>query len=76
MHILKNNFSVVAPFFMGVACVMMFSSFGSRVLSGGIATGAFVLIPLAYMFFLIGIITTFVKAISYITVKKEEEMED
>lgn len=76
MHILKNNFSIVTPFLLGVACVTLFSTIGSKVLSDGSMSEPFFLIPLAYLFFLFGIAITFVKAIRYISYKKEEnEME-
>lgn len=51
----KNIFNLI-PFIVTVLCIIAYNVIGSEVLADGILVEPFYLIPIAWVFFLIGII--------------------
>lgn len=68
----KKYLLASSPIFLGVLCIVMFNIIGSEVKPDGTLVEPFYLIPLAYLFVLIGIITILFVAIFSMFRKKQE----
>ena len=68
----KKYLLASSPIFLGVLCIIMFNIIGSEVKPDGTLVEPFFLIPLAYLFVLIGIITILFVAIFSMFRKKQE----
>ncbi len=67
----KKYLLASSPIFLGVLCIIMFNIIGSEVKPDGTLVEPFFLIPLAYLFVLIGIITILFVAIFSMFRKKQ-----
>lgn len=61
----------ILPFFIGIGCIIAFNLIGSDIAPDGTLNEPFYLIPLAYVFFIIGIIVILVKVIRNCIIKKQ-----
>ncbi|PFL18392.1 group-specific protein [Bacillus cereus] len=68
----KKYLLASSPIILGVLCIIMFNIIGSEVKPDGTLVEPFFLIPLAYLFVLIGIITILFVAIFSMFRKKQE----
>ena len=53
---MKKNILYSSPFILAFLCIVAFNLIGSKVMPDGTLVEPFFLIPIAYMFFFIGII--------------------
>ncbi|UNP79191.1 DUF3955 domain-containing protein [Bacillus nitratireducens] len=70
----KRYLLASSPIILGVLCIIMFNIIGSEVKPDGSLVEPFFLIPLAYLFVLIGIITILFVAIISMFRKKAIEI--
>lgn len=63
---MKKNILFAIPFILAACCIVVFNLIGSTVNAEGFLVEPFFLIPFAYIFFLIGIISLVARGSFYI----------
>lgn len=69
---MKKNIITLIPFLITIGCLIAFNFIGSEVLPNGMLKEPFYLIPIAWLFLLIGIVGVITR-LSLSTVKKFKE---
>ena len=67
---MKRYFTILIPLLISAACILSYNLIGSKVAEDGTLIEPFFLIPIAWLFFIIAIISSLVLGVSYLLKKK------
>lgn len=67
---MKKKFIVLAPLLVAVACVISYSLIGTSIAEDGTLIEPFFLIPIAWLFFIIAVISFLILVVSHFLTKK------